>query len=495
MGVGLAEAYPITWCAVEYFESSGAILHMLLCHLSPNSLHIGRTLLHHAIVCNNEKAVNILLNSGADTEVAVQTSEETNVHPIHMAARLGSWNILQCLINNGSCNLDSQTKSGDTALMICARYKHEKCLRVLISAGADLGVVNSSGHCATSIANSVQWIKAFHKVILDAFRAGKDVKSSNASRFSSLLFVTRANEIEALKKLIQNRNIDINEQNANGFSAAMVAAVGGNVEAFRLLLYAGADVTKLKNKYGLTALNLIDLSHNVELFHKVMFEYELLKGCNGTSTEVNPLHRAAQYGDINIVQKLLKEGYDVNAFDGHGYTPLMLAARGCRGEMCELLISCGAKCDIQNERHETALSLARENGAGNDAERVILDELARRVVLCGARVKKHTKCGKGSPHRKNLVMVGAAGILRWGKSNKRNVVCKEAEVGASAKFRWNRRKKFDVDEPGMFHVVTTRNKQVHFVCKGGVEMAELWVRGIRLVTREAIFGHSAANNG
>ena len=491
VGVGLAEAYPITWCAVEYFESSGAILQMLLSHISPNSLHIGRTLLHHAILCNNEKAVNILLKSGADTEVAVQTTEETNLHPIHMAARLGSCNILQCLINSG-CNLDAQTKSGDTAIMICARYKHEKCLRVLASAGADLGLVNSSGHWAASIANSVQWTNVFQRAILDVIRAGKVVKSSNASRFSALMLVTRANDIEGLKKVIENGNIDLNEQNDNGFSAAMVAAAAGNVEAFRLLLYAGADVLRLENKYGLTALNLIDVNQNGEVFQRVMLEYALKEGCNGSS-EVNPLHRAARYGDVDIVHKLLKEGYDVNAFDSHGYTPLMLAARGCRGDMCELLISCGAKCDVKNERHETALSLARENGTGNEAELVILDELARRVVSCGARVKKHTKCGKGSPHSKQLGMVGVAGILRWGKSNKRNVVCKEAEVGPSAKFRWNRRKKFDVDEPGMFHVLTTKNKQVHFVCEGGVEMAELWVRGIRLVTREAIFGNRAEN--
>jgi hypothetical protein len=250
----------------------------------------------------------------------------------------------------------------------------------------------------------------------------------------------------------------------------------------------------------LTALNLIDLNQNgenKENFHKVMFEYALKKGCLNISTltEGNPLHRAACYGDISIVEKLLKEGYyDVNGFDGNGYTPLMLAARESNGEMCEILISYGAKCDIKNERNETALLLARENNKGNDAERVILDELARIVVLCGACVKKHTKCGKGSPHKKQLVMIGAAGILRWGKSNKRNVVCKEAEVGPSERFRWNRRKKFDVDELGMFYVVTAKNKEVHFVCEGGVEMAELWVRGIRLVTREAIFG-SRANTG
>ena len=114
-------------------------------------------------------------------------------------------------------------------------------------------------------------------------------------------------------------------------------------------------------------------------------------------------------------------------------------------------------------------------------------------MLESSRVKKHTKCGKGSPHYKVLKMVGSAGVLRWGKSSKRNVICKGAEVGPSSKFRWNRRRKFDVEDPGMFHVITTKNKEVHFVCEGGVEMAELWVRGIKLVTREAILGKKSSD--
>ena len=90
-------------------------------------------------------------------------------------------------------------------------------------------------------------------------------------------------------------------------------------------------------------------------------------------------------------------------------------------------------------------------------------------------------------------MVGNVGILRWGKSNKRNVICKGVEVGPSDAFRWHRRRKFDADEPGMFHVVTTDNKVVHFVCDGGVEMAEFWVRGIKLVTQAAIFGREESS--
>jgi hypothetical protein len=35
--------------------------------------------------------------------------------------------------------------------------------------------------------------------------------------------------------------------------------------------------------------------------------------------------------------------------------------------------------------------------------------------------------------------------------------------------------------------VTAAGKEVHFVCQGGEEAAELWVRGIRAQTR-AVFG-------
>jgi ankyrin repeat protein len=489
VGAGLAEPYPITWCAVEYFEATGAILHMLLQHLSPNTPHYGRTLIHHAILCNNAKAVDVMVHCGADVGFLEKPTSKSKLRPIHLATSLGFSKILQCLISVG-CNLNSRTESGETALMVCARYKHEECLKILASAGADFGLVNTASQCASSIAHSARWTSGFQQAVVDVILADKVVRSSNTSIFSPLLFVVQANELEALKNLVRRTDVDLDEQNADGFSAAMIAATRGHVEAFRLLVYAGADI-ELHNKYGETAMDLFKANKNSETFEKLMIEYVLERGNGGSfSSGFYALHRAAFLGDINSVRKFTFRGYDVNALDDDGYTPLMLAAMRGHGQLCGVLISCGARCDVENERHETALMLARKNGCRNGAaaERVIFDELARTLVLDGGRIKKHTKCGKGAPHGKVLRMVGNVGVLQWGKSSKRNVICQWAEVGPSAAFRRNRRRKFDADEPGMFHVVTAKNKVLHFVCDGGVEMAELWVRGIEIVTREAIFG-------
>lgn len=233
--------------------------------------------------------------------------------------RLGFCKIISCLIDAG-CNLNSVTKSGDSAIMICVRFKHEKCLRVLASAGADMGLVNANGEWVTSIANSLQWIDVFERTILDVIRGGNVVKSSNPSRFSSLILATRKNDFEALKKLIESNKdmIDLNEQDGDGFSSAMIAAEKGNTEIFKLLLYAGADVVKLQNKHGLTALNLADLNKNGEVFEKIMLEYAKEKKCS-CSSEVNLLHCATRHGDIELVQKLIEEGCDdINAFDQQG---------------------------------------------------------------------------------------------------------------------------------------------------------------------------------
>ncbi|KAG6659690.1 ankyrin-3 [Carya illinoinensis] len=486
VGAGLAEPYAITWCAVEYFEVSGAILRMLLQHLSPNTPHYGRTPLHHAILCGSVGAVKVLLNCGADVECPVKTAKKNEFCPIHMAARLGLSTLVQCLIDSG-CDLNSKTDSGDTALMICAKYKREECLRVLAMAGADFGLVNVAGQSASSIAGSNRWSLAFQDVVFDVIRAMKIPRSSNMTVFSPLMFAAKAGDIEALKILIGWGGFNLDYQDENGFSAVMITALKGHVEAFRLLVYAGADV-KLHNKSGQTAITLSELHQSHDLFEKVMLQFALEKG-NRNAGGFHALHCAARRGDLDAVELLTSKGYDVNIPDGDGYTPLMLAAKEGHGSMCELLILRGAYCDIKSARGETALSLARKIvGGKNDAEHVILDDLARKLVLGGASVRKHTRGGKGTPHGKEIRMVGSKGVLRWGNSSRRNVMCRHAEVGPSAAFQKNRKKKGDADEPGVFRVVTTKNREVHFVCEGGFETAELWVRGIKLVTKEAVFG-------
>ncbi|KAK4775113.1 hypothetical protein SAY86_010048 [Trapa natans] len=493
VGAGLAEPYPITWCAVEYYESSGSILSMLLEHLSPNTPHYGRTLIHHAVLCGNPGAVNVLVSSGADIEapIKMENPKMSNIRPIHMAARLGLSAVLQCLVDAG-CDLNSKTGSGDTALMISAKYKHKECLKVLAMAGADFGMTNASSHSASSIAGSNRWALGFQRAVVEVLLSGKIPFSGDYSVFFPLMVAVQAGDADALKVLIQSEAFDLNYQDENGFSAVMIAALKGHVEAFRTLVFAGADV-RLCNRAGETAITISELNPKRDQFEKVMLEFALEKGSRDTRG-FYALHSAARRGDTGAAKLLTSRGYGVNVLDGEGYTPLMLAAREGHGPICKLLISSGAQCDYENHRGETALSLVKKRGGKtgyDDVTEILLDELARELVLAGGEVQKHTKGGRGSPHLKTIKMVLSSGTLRWGSSRSKNVVCRVAEMGPSDAFRKNRARKGGADEMGIFRVVTSRAKEVHFVCQGGRERAELWVRGIRLVTREVIICGSA----
>ncbi|CAK7348272.1 unnamed protein product [Dovyalis caffra] len=58
------------------------------------------------------------------------------------------------------------------------------------------------------------------------------------------------------------------------------------------------------------------------------------------------------------------------------------------------------------------------------------------------------------------------------------------EMSYAGKQKWGQAQPFErtggvgaiADVPGLFRVLTTKNKEVHFVCDGGLEMAELWGR-------------------
>ena len=138
----------------------------------------------------------------------------------------------------------------------------------------------------------------------------------------------------------------------------------------------------------------------------------------------------------------------VNSLDEDGYTPLMLATREGHADACKILLLKGSDCCLVNHRGETALALARRNNLSRVAEGVILDHLSRNMVFAGEQHCKHTRKGKGAPHMKMVQML-KLGLLTWGKSSRRNVICKEARVGPSVTFRKNGYKG-DADKRAIF---------------------------------------------
>ncbi|KAK0587176.1 hypothetical protein LWI29_018702 [Acer saccharum] len=489
VGACLGEPYNEVWCAVEYYDASGQILNLLLQHQisSLESQQQGRTLLCHAILCQNPDAVSLLLNAGADVEYPIRTKKGYESRPLHLAARVGCVPILKLLILHG-CEINSRTETGDTALMLAAKADQAECFLELIISGADLGLVSDNGDSAMQLAKRSVFGSSLANIIRQAIITRKGVHSTNLEVFSVLHFVTGIGNSELLQMVLQHSTEDINTHDGLGLTPVLVATKSGHTEAFRLLINHGADISAT-SRDGQTVVSLL-LDHAQvgvkSRLEEILLDALLARRLTGYS-EFKALHFAARIGNLTAIGQLLKMGFDVNSVDENKYSPLMLAAKDGHTDACKILLQRGADCGSANFRGETALSLARKSSKCKAAEGVIFDYLARSHVLLGEELLKHTREGRGSPHAKVVQML-KSGSLTWGKSSRRTVVCKEAAVGPSASFIKNRRKANGYGGNAIiFRVLTETGREIHFEA-GSIANLELWVHGINLIAKEVTCG-------
>lgn len=90
------------------------------------------------------------------------------------------------------------------------------------------------------------------------------------------------------------------------------------------------------------------LAHNPRLVHS-----------REKSRGLTPLHVAAAYGRLRVVQILLKHGADVNAKDNLGSTPLFYAVGRNQTGVAQLLLTHGAKADVAVEQKVGAASTGK----------------------------------------------------------------------------------------------------------------------------------------
>jgi ankyrin repeat protein len=76
--------------------------------------------------------------------------------------------------------------------------------------------------------------------------------------------------------------------------------------------------------------------------------------------EAERLHRAAEDGDLEEIERLILSGYDVDSFDDLGHTPMHRAVVGGQSKAVEVLLRRGALINANDEATigETPLALA-----------------------------------------------------------------------------------------------------------------------------------------
>ncbi|MDB4808238.1 ankyrin repeat domain-containing protein [Verrucomicrobia bacterium] len=128
----------------------------------------------------------------------------------------------------------------------------------------------------------------------------------------------------------------------------------------------------------------------------------------------DPIHTAAQRGDLPRVQKELDGGADVNVKSGSGKTPLHYAAIGGHKEIAELLIAKGAEVNAKDDWGWTPLDWAEpfEDDSPEDKanKKETADLIREHGGKSGAEFSIHVAAGLGNADAVKQHLAADAGV-------------------------------------------------------------------------------------
>ena len=248
----------------------------------------GSTALAWSVYHDNDRAVDLLINSGADPDLA----NDYGVTPLWLACNNHNTNSVLKLLDAGA-NPNAETWTGETVLMTCSRTGLLEAVSALLQKGADVNATEDRrGQTALMWAIS----QGYPEVASRLITAGADVhaRSHMLDGLSPKVYLTHDGELQVSSK--------------GGFTALLFAAQQGDLESARLLIEAGADVNYATQEHG-SAL-LLASSYG----HEDLAIYLLEQGADpniaaGDGSQVTPLHYALRDGF-----RALLEGKDAGLF-------------------------------------------------------------------------------------------------------------------------------------------------------------------------------------
>jgi ankyrin repeat protein/TPR repeat protein len=280
----------------------------------PNEKRLGTgvTALHVAAFERNFIAVEMLLEAGADINVADSLGRTV----LHYAARRDQSDIIRHLFHQG-ITINHPAQDGRRAINIAALEGHYAAFKVLAEAGADVNVASNSG-----------WAVLHH-----AARGGHS----------------------GIIRYLHQHGVTINRPAQDGRQAIHVAALYGHYEAFEALIKAGADLNA-RDHYGWTALH-----HAASGGHPDIIRYLLQRGINinhPTKDGRRAIHLAAKCGHFAAFEVLVEVGADINVPSNDGWAPLHHAAQGGDPNIIRYLHRRGISVNHPAEDGRTAIHLA-----------------------------------------------------------------------------------------------------------------------------------------
>lgn len=246
----------------------------------------------------------------------------------------------------------------------------------LIAKGSDLNLEDSKGETPlTFAAVGGQTNTALYDVF---FKAGADPKKPYKDGMNLLLMAIPSDKNLAISTYLETKGLSLKDTDNDGNTAFNYAAKSGNVPLLKSLLEKGV-------KYNDNALLFAAQGSRRDVTpletYKYLVEDLKIKPTATSKSGETVLHLlASKPNQTEIINYFLSKGVDLNKADNEGNTPLMVAASARDTAALELLLPIVKNTNLQNQKGESALTMAIKSGTP-EAATLLLNKGADVKVL------------------------------------------------------------------------------------------------------------------
>ncbi|MCA9508444.1 MAG: ankyrin repeat domain-containing protein [Myxococcales bacterium] len=286
--------------------------------------------------------------------------------------------IVKALIAEGANPNKRCNQTGYTALHLAAQNGHAVAIRELIKGFADPNldyqVTATKQQREVILAEKTKLVHRKHPADID-FKSLFSNKSIEEIKAEGEKKVERIRRLELAGLLLRYRQplhlaihnkeavialieggANLNVKDAYGFTPLHLAASAGQIEVIEALIKSGAEVDE-QDDQGNTALHLAIVRKEKDAVIALL-EGGANPNIKENSNSFTPLHLAANTGQIEVIEALIKSRAEVDEQDDQGNTALHLAIVRKEKDAVIALLDGGANPYIENNENYTALALA-----------------------------------------------------------------------------------------------------------------------------------------
>ncbi|HET9843116.1 MAG TPA: ankyrin repeat domain-containing protein [Gammaproteobacteria bacterium] len=277
----------------------------------------GRTALHLAVEKNDVEQVIKLIRLGYD----VNSTDNNNFTPLHLAAIVGSTKIARLLLKEGANVNVKEKQFQHTPLHYAIINKNLKIAGYLIEANAEVDAENHQGRTSLHFASHDNYVEGINLLLKNK----ADLLVKDDKGFIPLHYAQFCNHTNAIDMLMQ----------AAKQAFHMAVYLRQMTKAEQLLNSGIIDINALDDK-GYTALHVTSIC-GFSAIAQMLIQKKADVNANDSQSRT-PLHAAISSGSHDIVRLLVKHEADINAKDNKLQTPLHYAILKKRSNLQNFLL-------------------------------------------------------------------------------------------------------------------------------------------------------------